>query len=265
MPVTSGTYNKVTLTVEQVVRAAMQDIRVLPVGRNPSPNDLTDCALRLNAMCKVWATKGLLLWLYDLVAIPLVQNKFRYTIGANGDVDPGYRPLRAMEGSYIRTACSPTPYDTALTLLSRVEYLQIANKSVTGIPNSFYYDVQLGPGPNPVSYDPYAEGWGVLYVWVAPSDETRVAYINVERPIQDQTAGGHAFDAPAEWYDPIIKNLAARIADMYEIPEDRIRRLKMEADAALTEIADWGMQEWAPVRFQPSFAQGGYRNGFRGR
>src|SRR5262245_56013383 len=100
MPVTSGTYNStlVTYTAQQIITAAMQDIRQLGAGRQPTVNDLTDCLFRLNTILKTLQTKGLMLWLYDLVAIPLIQNQYSYTIGPGADVDPGYRPLRALEG-----------------------------------------------------------------------------------------------------------------------------------------------------------------------
>jgi hypothetical protein len=264
MPVTSGKYGSNPVTVEQVVKAAMQDIRVLPAGKNPTVNDVTDCAFRLQQMCTVWATKGLMLWLYDIVVVPLVQNKYRYTIGVGGDIDPGYRPLRVGDGSFIRYACQPVPQDVSLQILARTEYLGIANKTQQAIPNQIYYDVQTGPNPNPVSYNPYTQGWGVLYVWPNPADSLRAIHLNVERSVQDQTAAGQTFDCPREWYEPMIICLGARIADMYEVPEPRIARLQARADSVMDEIENWGAQEWAPMRFQPSPQFGMYNSG-RGR
>jgi hypothetical protein len=254
MAVTSGTYNTTTLMAQDVITAAMQDIRVLSATGTPTSNDFTACVLRLNTMLKRWETKGWLLWLADLIAVPCQPNKFRYTIGPNGDVDPGYRPLRIREGSYIRTTCgTTTPFDTTLQVLSRLEYLQYSSKSTLGIPNSIYYDPQQGPGPNPASYDPYAAGWGVLYVFTAPMDSTRTVYMDAHRPIQDITAMGQTFDLPMEWYDAMIKCLGARIVDMYEVPEDRTNRVKAEGREAEEYIANWGVQEWAPTWFQPDY------------
>ncbi len=258
MSITSGLYNSLTTTRDQIITASLRRLRVLNSGQAPSANDLIDCSLELNNLLKMWATKGLLLWLYDLVQIPMIQNKYRYTIGPNGDADPGYRPLRALEGSFIRTTCIPPITDTQLQLLSRLEYLQYSQKATLGIPNSFYYDVQQGPGPNPVAYDPYAQGWGVLYIFTAPSDSTRTIFLNVERPIQDVTAADQTFDLPLEWYQALVKVLAAEVADYFEVPEDRITRIKREADAALEYIADWGSQEWAPMTFQPDYQFGMY-------
>lgn len=254
MPVTSGTYNVNTYTAEDVITAALRRCRVLAAGQAASVNDMTDCALELDNLLKMWETKGLLLWLYDLITIPLVQNQYRYTIGPGGDINPGYRPLRAMEGTFLRYTCQPCPNDITLQLLSRVEWLQLSNKICpSATPNAFYYDVQMDASQNPVSYDPYAQGRGVLYIYPPPALSTYSVGLNVQRPIQDITAPGQTFDLPKEWYYALVKCLASEIADYYEVPEDRITRIKKEAIAALEYIADWGGQEWAPTYFQPDF------------
>jgi hypothetical protein len=253
MATTSGLYNNITLTAQDVITAALKRCRVLSAGGVPSVNDLTDCLLELNNMLKMWETKGRLLWLNDLIQVPLITNKMSYTIGPNADVNPGYRPLRIFEGSYIRYTCSGAcPPDTQLLILSRLEYDQFTQKCALGIPNSIYYDPQMGLG----NYDPYAHGWGVLYVWTAPSDLTRTIFLEVQRPIQDVSAAGVTFDLPLEWYYALVKCLAAEVADLYEIPEDRITRIKREGEMALEYIADWGATEQAPFTFQPDYQQG---------
>jgi hypothetical protein len=90
-------------------------------------------------------------------------------------------------------------------------------------------------------------------------DSTRTVFLNVQRPIQDITSTDQTFDLPLEWYEVLIKGLAADVADMYEVPEDRITRVKGEYRAALEYVADWGVQEWAPMYFQPDYQNGMYR------
>jgi hypothetical protein len=58
---------------------------------------------------------------------------------------------------------------------------------------------------------------------------------------------------PLEWYEALTKNLSAAVADKYEVPEDRIRRIKQEAKEALAEIVDWGATEQATMYFQPDY------------
>lgn len=254
MATTSGLANTVTVTRSQVIGQALKLCRQLPAGGTPSSDDLTDCALQLNMIIKMFETKGLLLWLYDLIQIPQVQNQFRYTLGPPDGDFADYRPLRVLEGSFLRQTCnSPAPTDLNMVLWSRVEYLQTSYKAALGVTNSIYYDVQMRNGI--VSYDPSA-GQGVLYCYPAPQDSTRTLFLNVQRPVQDWTSDAQSVDMPLEWYLAMTKYLASEVADMYEVPEDRITRLKNEANTALEYIADWGSQEWASMYFQPDFQQG---------
>lgn len=255
MATTSGQYNTQTLTATAVITNALKRIRQLRANGTPSAADLADGMTLLNNNLKLWETQGLLLWLYDLIQIPMVQNQYRYTLGPPDGDFATYRPLRVMEGSFIRTTCAPSPQDTSLIILDRVSYLQYSNKSALGIPNSIYYDVQMGL----TAYNP-AYGKGVLYVFTAPADSTRTIFLNVQRPVQDLVAGADSFDLPLEWYEPMIQYFCSQLADYYEVPEDRIRRLKQEGAAALKWIGDWGTQEWAPMYFQPDF-----QFGFQGR
>jgi hypothetical protein len=258
MAVTSGTYNLETIALSETVTRVMELLRVLPAGGTPQSADTTTIARHINDTLKRWEVKGWLLWLADYVFVPLTQNQFRYTIGPNADVDPGYRPLRIREGSFIRTTCAPSPQDTQLQVISRLEYNQFTNKSVLGIPNAVYYDPQQGPGPNPTSYDPYAQGWGVMYCYPAPQDSTRTIVLDVHRPIQDITSDTQTYDLPREWYDALLMQTAARAGDVYEVPEDRLMRLKREAKALEDDMGDWASQEWAPMWFTPDM-QFGYR------
>jgi len=260
MATTSGITNTVTVTRTQIIGQAMKLLRVLPSGGTPTANDLTDCALQLNMILKMFQTKGLLLWLYDRINLPLTQNQNRYRLGPPDGDFPDYRPLRVMEGSTIRDTCSDNPADVSVIVWSRVDYLSTSNKQATGVPNSIYYDVQMRDGI--VSYDP-AYGQGILYVYPMPADSSHTLFLNVQRPIQDWTAADQAVDMPEEWYLATTKYLAAEIADMWEVPHERIVRLKQEASAALEYIANWGSQEWAPMTFTPDY-QGGMGQGYRG-
>ena len=261
MATTSGTINSITVTRDDIILDALQDLRVVDqtvTTGTLKTNDVSACALKLQMMLKRWEVKGFLLWCADTIQIPMITNKFVYTIGPGGDVNT-YRPLRAREGSFIRQTCPPVNFDVQLILLSRLEYMQYANKFATGIPNSFYYDPQMAPGPL-TAYDPTLSK-GVLRIWTAPSDMSRTIFLEVQRPIQDIATSSQSFDLPLEWYEALTKGLAASVADKYEIPEQRLMRIKAEAKDALDYITDWGAQEQAPTYFQPDYQFGMYSGG----
>ena len=253
MATTSGLANTVTITRDEMITSAMQELRVISATGSPTADDLISCARRLNMLLKRWETKGLLLWLYDTIQVPQVQNQIVYDLGPPSGDFPDYRPLRVLEGSFIRQTCGATPNDIQLIIWSRVVYDQTSYKPALGVTNSIYYDVQMRPGIQ--VYDP-SQGRGKLYCYPAPQDSTRTLFLNVQRPIQDVTAGDQTFDLPLEWMEPLMIGLAAACANVYEIPLDRTQMLKQEAAALLEEIADWGVQEWAPMTFRPDFQQG---------
>ncbi len=247
---TSGSINTLTLTRDQIILDVLQDLRqVDQTVTTPSANDVTVCALKLNLLLRRLPIGGALLWTRDTLVIPTVANKNTYTIGPSGADFTSYRPLRCFNGSFIRFTSGTQNFDTTLTLLSRLEYDQLGNKGALGVANSFYYDPQMTTTPN-VAYNP-ANAMGILKLYVEPSDASRTVYLEVQRPIQEMVSSGDAIDVPMEWYDAIIKGLAAMVADKYEVPEQRIVRIKNEAKAAIAELTDWGATEQAPVTFQP--------------
>ena len=251
MAITTGSYNTVVVTRDQLITDALQDLRQFGPADTVPPADITAAALKLNFCIKKWQTKGLLQWCRDIVTVPLQANKSSYTIGPSGADVTSYRPLRVNEGSYIRYTAGGQNFDTPLQVVSRKEYEQFGNKLSNGVVNSVYYQPTMGSG----GYNP-ANSPGTLYVYVTASDTTRTLYLDVQRPIQDVLAAGDALDFPTEWYEAVVKGLAAAMADKYEVPEDRIKRIKAEAKQALDEINDYSSTEEAPFWFQPDFQMG---------
>lgn len=245
---TSGSVNTVVVTRDQLITDALTDMGVYGYPDTIPAADITGAALKLNFCIKKWATKGLLQWCRDTISIPMQANKFVYTIGPVGADVTSYRPLRAMEGTFIRQVVGTTNIDTPLIILSRLEYQQETNKGVGGVPNSVYYQPTMGGGTS--AYNP-ANSPGTLSVFVSPLDATRTVFLEVQRPIQDVLAAGDAFDFPLEWYEAITKGLAAALVGKYEVPLDRRRMIKDEAKEALDEIVDWSATEEAPFWFAP--------------
>ena len=246
MATTTGSYNTVVVTRDQLITDALQDLRQFGTADTIPAADITAAALKFNFLIKKWETVGLLQWCRDIIPVPMIANKQIYTIGPSGADITSYRPLRVMEGSYIRYTAGGQNFDTPLDVLSRVEYEQLGNKLANGTPNSIYYQPTMGAG----AYNP-ANSPGTLYVYVTASDTTRTIYLDVQRPIQDVLATGDALDFPVEWYDAISKGIGAAMADKYEIPEDRISRVKAEAAQALKEINAWSATEESPFWFVP--------------
>lgn len=254
MAQTSGAVNTIIITRDQLITDALQDLRQFGTADPIPAADITAAALKLNMLIKKWQVKGLLQWCRDTVQIPMQVGKVSYTIGPVAADVISYRPLRALEGSFARYTVNTQNFDTPLTLMSRLEYDQLGNKNSLGVPNSYYYQPTMGPGSS--AYNP-ANSPGTLYVYVTASDTTRTVFLEVQRPIQDVLAAGDALDFPVEWYDAITRGIAAAMLDKYQVPEDRAKRVIMQAREALEEITDYSATEEAPFWFQPDYMMNG--------
>src|SRR5208282_4814569 len=242
-----------SVQVSEFIIDALQDLRVLGDGATPTQNDQTDAMRKLNFILKKLPTEGSVLWSRDQLVIPMVANQTVYTVGPPGSGANviAYRPLRAYDGCFQRYTSGGQNYDTSLRMLSRLEYQQISNKGVPGIINSWYYDPQMAGTPGSTgAYDP-SLAVGFFYFYVTAQDNTRTAYVEVQRSLQEIVAITNVLDVPMEWYGAISKRLAADIADKYEIPDARIVRVKQEAKEMWKEIMDWGATEQAPMYFIP--------------
>lgn len=135
------------------------------------------------------------------------------------------RPLRIMD-AFIR---SPEGQDTTLLTISREEYESLGNKSTQGVPNQFYYDVQLVNG--------------MFYVYGVPSESGYVVYATIQRMFEDMTTGSNTFDFPQEWFQALKWGLASEVLAEYNISMEMIPYYEQKAEKYLNECSDWSQEE----------------------
>jgi len=91
--------------------------------------------------------------------------------------------------------------DNILEIVSRVEYMQLSDKTSTGTPNIMYYDPQLVNA--------------VMYLWQTTNDvENRVVF-TAKYPIEIFSAFGDTADFPQEWFLALKYNLAVLLIPEY--------------------------------------------------
>jgi hypothetical protein len=240
-----------TITLNNLIKSSMRAIRVIQEGQTPSSQQYTDATEVLNILIKNMQSRGLALWTYQLIAIPCSVNKYTYTLGPTGADITVQRPLRLMDGAYIRylPVGSTTPFDTPLRVISRLEYLQFGSKTTQGTPNSIYYDSQF----NTATATSASTGYGTLYVYVNPIDAQHTIYGNFQRQLFDMTNSTDEFDFPSEAFLALRWGLAAELCDEYEVPEDRIRRVESKAKYYADQLEDWSV-ETAPMMWTPDWS-----------
>jgi len=88
-PATSGSYS-FSVTRDQIIRQAMLDIGALQPEEYPTPDEIRDCALKLNMMVKQWMgntdfAPGLKVWTRKRADLFLDNTRYLYNLGASGD------------------------------------------------------------------------------------------------------------------------------------------------------------------------------------
>jgi len=141
------------------------------------------------------------------------------------------RPLRIID-AFIRT---PEDQDTTLLTISRSEYEQLGNKFTQGVPNQFYYDIQLTNGN--------------FYVYGVPSEDGYVVYATIQRMFEDMTTGANTFDFPQEWFQALKWGLAAELSAEYGASLQMIPYYEEKATKYTEDCFDWSQEE-ASIYFQ---------------
>lgn len=124
-PSTSGTYT-FSVVRDQVIRQAMLDIGALGEGENPTAQEISDCAFKLNMMVKQWMgntdfAPGLKIWTRKRAELFLSSSKYTYALGQTGDhwVDStaglAYPQLYGQTTLTANAAANATVLNVALT------------------------------------------------------------------------------------------------------------------------------------------------------
>ncbi len=236
----SSGYASFTMSRDGMILSALRLLRVLQEDQTLSAYDIYSGNEAINILLKNWQVQGLILSLYQQIAVPMVQGQNSYTIGP---VDADLiieRPIQLFDGSFYRRTVAGVVTDTPLRILSRQAYEQIATKSVQGTLNSIFYAPTIDIDPAlPLYPTSPSIGWGTLYVFYNSINSTDVVYINTRRAVQDMISGGDEFDLPQEWFLPLRWGLAAELADEYEVPEDRCKRIFERAQLYRQQLENW--------------------------
>ena len=221
------------LSRDQVISASLRTLGVIGAGDQPTPEDFQNCAQALNLYIKQLQTKGLPLWKYVDLNVPMVVGQYIYTLGPTGDVICD-RPLRVLM-AFIR---SNQGNDTVLQQISRQEYMQLGVKTSQGIPNQFYYDPQLNNG--------------VLYLYNVPNMTGYTVHLQVQSPLSDVTTPSSTPEFPSEWFNLLKFGLADQVSLEYGVNTQVRQELAARAAKYLEEMIDWSQEE-ASTNFSPEF------------
>lgn len=227
---TSNSYS-FTVSASDIVNAALRTLQVIDQQATANSYDLTFGIQALNLLLKSFATQGLPLWAIEWIQVPMVASQTSYTIGPGGNVNLSYRPTRLFS-AFLRTTSSNT--DVTLLVISRQEYEILGSKLDTSIPNQVYYDNQLA--------------LPVAYFFNVPVDNSTVAWLSMQRPLQDIVNTTDNFDVPQEWFMFLKWALAEELLLEYSVPSS-VSQLVLRQAERYREQAFNMSQEEASVYF----------------
>lgn len=220
-----------TVTRDEIAASVLRLLQVTGQGNSPTATDLTNCAQALNMIIKRCQTKGLPLWLYSSITVPLVVGTASYTIGPTGAVVAD-RPLRVAH-AIIRNSDNQ---DLPLQQISRQEYQSLTDKTTRAQPTQFYFDAQMTNA--------------VLYLWATPDDATDSVILTVHRQLADVTTGAQVPEFPNEWFGYLKYALAAEVGPEYEADLKTVAYFEQKAESYLEDLTNWSQEE-ASVFFAP--------------
>lgn len=195
-----------TETAREIITDALLDIEAATLGQTPEAEEMALGVRHLNRLMKSWqANEGI--DFFKTSATLTLTTSASYTLSP-------VRPFRILSARLKRDGI-----EVPMEELTRDEYDLLPDKDSTGLPTQFYYDRQRESA--------------LFYVWpllsTAAGETVEYTY---EREFEDLTDADDTLDCPAEWYDAVVKNLAARLRFTFG-KGDRVQAIVMEADDAL--------------------------------
>ena len=224
-----------TVTTQQIIDSALRIIGVEGLTQTMEPQWYTNASLYLNMMIKSWMAKGVTLFKIKELIVTLQSNVNNYQLGPSAlyitdinNVAVTDRPQKVVDqGNFVRIVS--TNSDTPITLLGRDEYETYGVKTSQGVVNSIFYDPQ--------------EINGVLFVYPAPADTTRVLHIFVQMPYTDINNLTDNFDFPQEWYNALRWGLAREMMAEVGVDQQTESRIERHYAESITDVFNYSVDE----------------------
>lgn len=207
---TSGAISS-TMTAYEIVAAAGRRARLLREGQGPDAAMFEEGRRHLSRMLKTWTMDGANLWRDGEQTIDLVSGTSTYTLSPRA---MKVRNVRLVEGGVERMP---------LGRWARDDYDLLPQKTQAGRPTVYVVD-RLRASVQ-------------LILWPVPNNSTWDIKVGFERVIEDVTSAAEEIDAPQEWFDAVIDNLAVRMGDDEPLLDARLLAPVRVSAAALYEQA----------------------------
>ncbi len=216
-------------TAERLIRLALRDAGRLQTGQEPSTEVFDDALSRLTDILNNLQTKGLKLWLNQILEVTLTAGTVSYTLGPAGTIIT-LKPYRVTGAWYV----TATGQRRELDILSWTDYHGLGQLTQQGEVTAVFVDKQKSNL--------------VVKMWQVPS--TSAATGKVQLQIQRQAVTPATItaevDFPIEWFLALRWALADDLSSGQ--PAVIMDRNRAKAAQYLAELENWDVED-ASVQF----------------
>ena len=170
----------------------------------------------LNIMFSDWANRGINLWTVEQVTLDLTSGTSTYTLNSY-DVDVLEAVVRVFDST-----TSSSYSDISIDRISRSEYLNKPDKTITGRPSQYFVDRKETP---------------ILYLYPTPDNTTTYKFISYRiQRIDDVTASAQDQEVPSRFIQCMTLGLAYQLC-LKRNPQ-KAGLLKVDYEESFNRAAD---------------------------
>ena len=195
-----------------IIKDALLDIGVLPIGEDPDAEQMAIAVRKFNSLTKFLQALNLFLWNYAEYSFNTVAASASYAI-TNGDAI-GIDGAWWMDGTMRNN----------LEIIPRQTYDAISDKTVAGTPEQVFFDLTIN-APK-------------VYLFPVPNAAIAMR-LRIARRLRDWDNAGDnsAGDVwPQWWIDPLRYRLAADLAITFQLPPAKIQLLEAKAQEMINSV-----------------------------
>jgi hypothetical protein len=220
-----------SLNRDQVIKAALRKLVVLPSGGSPSTAQTDDATDALQALVKAFQADGMPLWKITSQSFTVVDGTSSYTVGPSQTINCP-KPLKVLQAFYTVSGGDNVP----MNVYNRYDFNILPQVNVEGAPVTLYYQP--------------LRTTGTITLWPIPDNSTTSITFHYQSPYEDMDGASNDFDFPSEWMQALIYNLAWSLAPEYGISLPDRQMLQKEAEYWHQYALSMGGEEGS-LFFQP--------------
>lgn len=229
---TSGTSDFST-TRDEIIKGALRIVGGIEQGETPTADQTSEAAIALNYIAKLLMVDGMPMWAMKQYAFSLTGTA-DYNIGDGQTIDTP-KPMKVYQAFFNDGTGN---VDIPMMVISRQEYNDLGDKTITGQPIQIWYEP--------------LRNYGVAHIYPVPdtpSIATGTVTIVYQRPFEDFDSATDEPDFPQEWFETLKYYLAYSLAPEYGMPIDERQDIRAHAKEMHEMSMSFGTEE-ASIFFQ---------------